>query len=755
MKQLLQSAATGETVVAEVPAPHAASGMVLVRTAASLVSAGTERSAVDFSKKSLLAKARSRPDLVKKVLDKARTDGALTAWGAAMARLDQPMVLGYSSCGTVIEVGANVEGFRVGDRVACAGAGYASHAEIVRVPTHLIAPLPDGVELEHAAFATVGAIGLHGLRLAETQLGEWVAVIGLGLIGLLTVQMARAAGCRVVGIDLDPSRVALARALGADAALLAGGDDVREAVRALTGGAGVDVALIPAATASNDPITLAADLCRDRGRVVVIGAVGMDLPRPPFYDKELSFRISRSYGPGRYDPLYEEAGVDYPIGYVRWTENRNLRAFVELLRAGSVRVEPLVTHRIPIAQGEQAYRLITSSEPSLGVLLTYPASPGSAGGPAAEPARRVEQVGADGRGGVRLDQPGVGLLGAGAFATATLLPAIQATGAFRFVGVATATGPSSHHVAQKYGFTFATTEEREVLADARVDLVAVLTRHHLHARQIVAALDAGKHVFCEKPPALDEDQLAAVVHAHARARTRLLAVGYNRRFAPMAVRMREFLGDVADPLMVHCRVNAGVIPANHWIHDPAVGGGRIVGEACHFVDLLSFLTGALPVRVRATGLPDDGPYREDNVVLMVEMENGSVGTIGYAAAGDRGLGKERVEVFGGGAAAVLDDYRTLELHRGGKAKREKSRLRQDKGHRGEWDAIARSLRGESAMPISVESLVATSLATFAAVRALRSGEAEAIDARGWLHATLDESDQVEPSAPRPTADARG
>ena len=751
MKQLLQSAGTGETVVADVPAPHAAPGMVLVRTAASLVSAGTERTAVDFSKKSLLAKARSRPDLVKKVLDKARTDGLLTAWGAAMARLDQPMALGYSSCGTVIEVGANVEGFRVGDRVACAGAGYASHAEIVRVPANLVAPLPDGVELEHAAFATVGAIGLHGFRLAETQLGEWIAVIGLGLIGLLMVQMARAAGCRVVGIDLDPSRVALARSLGADAALLAGGDDVREAVRALTGGAGVDVALIPAATASNDPIMLAADLCRDRGRVVVVGAVGMDLPRPPFYEKELSFRISRSYGPGRYDPLYEEAGVDYPIGYVRWTENRNLRAFLELLRAGSVRVEPLVTHRIAISHGEQAYRVITGSEPSLGVLLTYPVAD------AAEPARRVEQVGVDGRGAERLDQPGIGLLGAGAFATGTLLPAIQATGGFRFVGVATATGPSSHHAAQKYGFTFATTEEREVLADARVNLVAVLTRHDQHARQIVAALDAGKHVFCEKPPALDEDELAAIVHADARARARILAVGYNRRFAPMVVRMRAFLGDVAEPLMVHCRVNAGVIPANHWVHDPAIGGGRIVGEGCHFVDLLSFLTGALPVRVRASGLPDDGPYREDNVVLMVEMENGSVGTIGYAAAGDRGLGKERVEAFGGGAAAVLDDYRTLELHRGGKAKRMKNRLRQDKGHRGEWEAIGRALRAGSGPPVPLESLVATSLTTFAAVRALRSGEAEAIDARGWLRATLAEPDRasVEPNAPRSAVEARG
>ena len=727
MKQLLQSAATGETEVAEVPAPRASAGTVLVRTAASLVSAGTERTSVEFSRKSLVAKARSRPDLVKKVVDKARTDGILSALSAARARLDKPLALGYSSSGIVIGVGHGVEGFRTGDQVACGGAGYASHAEIVRVPTHLAARVPDGVKLEHAAFATVGAIGLHGLRLAEPQLGEWVAVVGLGVIGQLTVQMARAAGCRVVGIDLDGDRVARARTLGAEAALIVGSDDVRETVRALTGGAGVDAALVPAATTSNDPVTLAADLCRDRGRVVVVGAVGMDLPRPPFYEKELSFRISRSYGPGRYDPIYEEGGIDYPIGYVRWTENRNLRAFLDLLGDGRVRVEPLVTHRIPIEEGDRAYRVITEREPSLGVLLTYP---GEAEHLNREPARRVDQ-GVPGTGG-----PGIGLLGAGAFATGTLLPAIQSVGGFRFVGVATASGASSHHVARKYGFAFATTEERVLLADESVELVAVLTRHDLHARQVTAALEAGKHVFCEKPPALDEDELANVVHAYTRASGRLLTVGYNRRFSPMAMRMRAFLAEAAEPLLLHCRVNAGAIQPSHWVQDPEVGGGRIVGEVCHFVDLLTYLTGALPVRVRASGTPDGDRYREDNVVLMLDFEDGSVGTIGYAAGGDPALGKERVEAFGGSAVAVLDDYRSLELHRGGRLRRERSRLLQDKGHRGEWEAIGRALRTGSEMPIPLESLVATSLTTFAALRALRGGEGESVNASRWLAHTL-------------------
>ena len=729
MKQLLQSPATGSATVEDVPAPLLSAGMVLVRTAASVVSAGTERTSVEFGKKSLLAKARSRPDFVKKVLDKAFTDGALTAWDAARTRLEQPQALGYSSAGVVIALGDGAEGFRVGDRVACAGGGYASHAEIVRVPTNLVAPVPDGVALEHAAFATVGAIGLHGLRLAEPELGETVAVVGLGLIGLLAVQMAKAAGCKVVGIDVDPGRVELARVLGADAALLGG--DVADAVRAFTGSRGVDAAVVAAAASSSDSVVLAAELCRDRGRVVVIGAVGMDLPRPLLYEKELSLRVSRSYGPGRYDPLYEEAGVDYPVGYVRWTENRNLSAFLDMVDTGKVKVEPLITHRVPIAEGERAYQVITGGEPSLGVILTYPDGPLEP--PADFPTNRVDR-GAPEQEGSTAPGPGVGLLGAGSFATGTLLPALKEAGGFRFVGVATATGASSHHVAGKYGFRFATTDQDQVLSDPEVELVAVLTRHDLHARQIVAALDAGKHVFCEKPPALTQDELGDVVRAYARASGRLIAVGYNRRFSPMAEHMREFLAAAGEPPLLNCRVNAGRIPADDWVHDPAVGGGRIIGEGCHFVDLLSFLADSLPVRVRATGLPDGGRYREDNVVITLDFENGSVGTITYTAAGDRAMGKERVEAFGGGVSAELDDFRTLALHSGGKSRRDRSRLRQDKGHVGEWRALGRALREGGELPISLESLVATSLATFAAVRSLRTGEAEAIDVRGWLQA---------------------
>lgn len=725
MKQILQSP-SGDTFVADLPAPLAKPGTIVVRNVASVVSAGTERTAVEFSRKSLLGKARSRPDLVQKVVEKARTDGVLSAWDATKNRLDQAIALGYSTAGTVIAVGAGVEGFHVGETVSCAGAGYASHAEIVCVPKNLVARVPDGVSLEHAAFATIGAIGLHGLRLAETELGETVAVIGLGLIGLLVVQMAKANGLKVVGIDLDPARVALAKELGADVALAGSAAEVAAAARGISRGLGVDAALITAGSQSSGPIELAAEICRDRGRIVVVGAVGMSLPRAPFFQKELSFVVSRSYGPGRYDPTYEEGGVDYPAAYVRWTENRNLQAVLDQVASGAVKVAPLITHRFDIAEGEGAYALITdATRPSLGVVITYPQPTGDF---ERAPARRVDIAG-----GVRLatSAPGVGLLGAGLFASSTLVPAMAKAGGLEFVGVCTATGTSAFQMATKFKFRYATTDEAALLGDSEVDLVAVLTRHDLHARQIVASFQAGKHVFCEKPPALNSDQLADVVRAHSAARDRLLAIGYNRRFAPMAVSLRERFARISEPAMASMRVNAGYIPPDHWTQNPDVGGGRIIGEAGHFVDLLSFVLGSVPTRVMARGTPDSPRYREDNVTITIEFANGAVGTIVYVASGDRGLGKERLEVFGGGVSAVLDDWRELDVYAAGKRHTERSRLRQEKGHREEWEAIGRALR-DGVPPIDMESVVATSLATFAAVKSLRSGESVPVDARRFL-----------------------
>jgi len=726
MRQLLQSASDDTTHVTDVPAPGVMPGCVLVRNSASLVSAGTERTTVEFTRKSLLQKARSRPDLVKKVLDKARTDGVLTAFKATMSRLDQPMALGYSSAGVVLEVGEGVDDFRAGDRVACAGGGYASHAEVVCVPRNLVAHVPDGVDLHHAAFATVGAIGLHGVRLAEVQLGERVAVIGLGPIGLLTVQMLRASGAKVLGVDLDPARVELARQLGADVAMAICDGDAVEAALEFSGGVGVDAVLVTAGTSSNDPIEMAGQIARDRGRVVVVGAVGMDLPRPPFYEKELSFRVSRSYGPGRYDPAYEEGGVDYPLGYVRWTENRNLSAFLELVQAGSVQLEPVITHRIPIAEGADAYALLTSrTEQALGVLLTYEND-----GTARAQARRVtlpssSLTGMEG-------DPGVGVVGAGNFATATMLPSMKAAGGLRFTGVVSARGPSAGHAARKYGFRFAASDLDAILSDDATDLVAILTRHDLHAAQITAALRAGKHVFCEKPPCLDEGELVSILRELNGAPGRMLTVGYNRRFAPMVRKLREHFALVQEPLAVSIRVNGGFIPASHWVHDPAVGGGRIIGEVCHFVDLAGFLTGAQPQTVFARALPDGGRYREDNVAITLGMSDGSVATITYVASGDRGMGKERFEVFGGGRSAMLDDFRELSLFAEGRGGGQKARLSQDKGHRGEWEALRRVLKEGGEAPISVASLVATSLATFAAVRSLRDGGEVRVDVNTFL-----------------------
>lgn len=724
MKQLLQSAADGVATVQEVPEPQLRPGFVLVRNAASVVSAGTERTTVDFARRSLLGKARARPDLVKKVLEKASTDGPLTALNAALSRLDQPLALGYASAGTVLAVGPGVEGLAVGDRVACAGAGYASHAEVVCVPRNLVAHIPAGVSEEDGAFATLGAIALQGIRLAEVQLGERVAVVGLGLLGLLSVQLLRAAGTQVMGLDPVADRVALARTLGAEVALVSGVGDPEAAALAFTDGLGVDAVLVTAGTPSHEPVALAGRLSRDRGRVVVVGAVGMDLPRAPYFEKELSFRVSRSYGPGRYDPLYEEGGVDYPVGYVRWTENRNLSAFLGAVAAGAIRVAPLVSHRLTIEDGTRAYALLTGDEPVLGIVLTYPEGEGT--GPArvtVAPARVTGKAG----------DPGVGVLGAGSFATTTLLPAMRAAGGLRFTGVVSGRGPSARHAAEKFGFRFAASDEREVLADPDTDLVAVLTRHDLHARQIGAALEAGKHVFCEKPPCLSEEELKGILRSLGEAGPgRLVAVGYNRRFAPMTAALREHMASAREPLTVQIRVNAGAIPGDHWIHDPAVGGGRIVGEVCHFVDLASAITGAIPVDVYARGTPDGGRYREDNLVLTLGMSDGSVASITYAASGDKALGKERVEVFGGARAAVLDDYRALTLLAGGKATTSRARLAQDKGHRAEWEALVRVLKAGGEPPIPVASWVATSLATFAAVRSLHSGAVERVDAAAFL-----------------------
>ncbi len=716
MKQLLQNINSGETVVLDVPIPQVQAWMALVRTQASLVSAGTERMLVEFAGKSLLGKALSRPDLVRQVADKARREGALSALDATLNRLDQPMPLGYSSAGVVELVGDGLQGIKVGDRVACAGGGYAVHAEYAVVPGNLLALLPEQVDYESAAFTTLGSIALHGFRLAGAQLGESVGVIGLGLLGQLAAAIARAAGCHVFGVDLDASRVKLASTLGAMAVER---PQAEEAALAFTAGCGLDHILICADSPSNDPVELAGEIARDRGHVVAIGAVGLSLPRKIYYQKELSFINSRSYGPGRYDPAYEEAGQDYPLGYVRWTEGRNLQAFVDLLARGLVDVKPLITQRFPIENASQAYDLITgkSGQAFLGVLLTYPAASSKKVKlqTAFEPVKK-DSLPVAGVNAVRL-----GVLGAGNFANAVMLPALKKIPFIQLVSITSASGLHAEVASKKFGFKCTAAHENEILKDPEVNTIAILTRHHLHAAQVIRALQAGKHVFCEKPLAISPEQLEQIkTQSRSSENSPMLMVGFNRRFAPLARRLAEFIGQRQEPLVVTYRVNAGSIPLAHWTQDPDQGGGRIVGEACHFVDFLTYLVGAVPITVAAQSLPDDSRYREDNVVMTFSFADGSLGTLIYVANGDKALPKERVEVFTGGKAAVLDDFRTLELVAQGKRWVVHSRLRQDKGHRAEWEAFTQAAMVGGPAPIPYEQLFGVTEATFAALESLRS-----------------------------------
>jgi predicted dehydrogenase/threonine dehydrogenase-like Zn-dependent dehydrogenase len=718
MKQLIQSVSTGELAVLDVPAPEVRSSGILVRTRASLVSAGTERTITSFAQASLMQKARSRPDLVRQTVAKAKRDGVLDTIDAVRNRLDQAMTLGYSAAGEVIAVGSEVSEFRVGDRVACAGGGHAVHAQVLSVPRTLAVRIPDSVTFEEAAFSTLGAIALHGIRLAAPQLGDVVGVIGLGLLGQLTIQMLRAAGCRVAGIDLQADRVALARTFGIDWA----GTDAEEftsRLAALSGGHGADVVLITADAPSDQPVELAGAVARSRGVIVAVGNVGTKLPRKVYFEKELDFRISRSYGPGRYDPEYEEKGRDYPYAYVRWTENRNLAAFAELVAAKQVNVAPLISHRFDIDAGEKAYDLILgrTGEPFLGVVLGYEAEPNLA--------RRISvtERAPLAVSGASLDRVRVGVLGAGLFANATLLPALAKTEGVELAAISSSGGVTARTSAKKFGFAYCASSADEILGDPSINTVAILTRHDLHARQVQAALRAGKQVFVEKPLCLTYEELDEIdATLRALPSAPMLMVGYNRRFAPLVVPLHDALREVREPLLLTARVNAGFIPPEHWTHDPAQGGGRLRGEGCHFIDLLMHLAGDRVRRVTTRPLPDNGRYRQDNFQVTLEFENGSLGTLTYAANGSRSFGKEAFEAFGGGLAARLDDYRSLHIDRNGKTTKLSSHLRLDKGHRGEWAAIVNHLTRSGATPIAIDELFHSTRVTLAAYDSLRSGE---------------------------------
>jgi predicted dehydrogenase/threonine dehydrogenase-like Zn-dependent dehydrogenase len=718
MKQLLQNIKTGKSIVEDVPVPTPRAGQALVKVETSLVSAGTERMVVEFGEKSLVGKARSRPDLVKQMIDKARREGLANTVQAAFNRLDQPMALGYSSAGTIVALGENMQGFILGQRVACAGGGYAVHAEYNVVPRNLLTPLPENVDFESAAFTTLGAIALHGFRLAEPQIGESVAIIGMGLLGLLAAQIATAAGCNVLGIDIDPARLSLASSLGLRAVPRV---EAVDSCSAFTSNRGFDVILICADTSSNDPVELAGAIARDRARVVATGAVGLTFPRKVYYEKEISFINSRSYGPGRYDLNYEEQGNDYPPGYVRWTEGRNFEAVLDLMAKGQLQVKPLVTHRFDISEAAQAYEVITGKkkEKFLGVLLTYPevemreetkiVFPSIVHGPHLH--RTQVQVSSV----VHL-----GVLGAGLFANSVLLPAIKKAGDIELVGIASSGGLHAQHAGKKFGFGYAASEDDAIIHDPNINTVAILTRHNTHADLVVKALKAGKHVFVEKPLAITPEQLKEIEQQLLITNNSLLLTGFNRRFAPLAQSLSSFFSRRTQPMHINYRVNAGAIPLNHWTQDPEIGGGRIIGEGCHFVDFITFLVGTAPDSVIAHALPDGGKYREDNVSMTFTFPDGSLGTVDYLANGDKSFPKERVEVFCGGQIAVLDDFVSLQTVKDGKRKEVKGA--QNKGWVEEWKAFAKSIREGGEPPVPYEQLIGVTNSTFAAVESLRKQE---------------------------------
>lgn len=712
LKQVLQNNRDGRLKVSDVPAPKASAGQVLVRNRNSLISAGTERTTVEVAQKSLVGKAASRPDLVSKVVAKAKTDGIQDTLRMVKSRLDSPVALGYSCAGEVVEFGDSVEGFRVGDRVACAGQNYASHAEFVTVPQNLAVAIPEEVSYPEAAYVTLGAIALQGVRQTAPQLGETVAVIGLGILGQLTVQLLKANGCVVIASDPTTDRLKMATALGADDA--ARPDRLAKRVQKATSGHGVDAVIITASSKSDEPVRQAAEISRKKGRIIVVGAVGMTLPREPFYLGELELRLSMSYGPGRYDPAYEEGGQDYPFAYVRWTEKRNMEAFLALVAAGRVDVETLTSHRFQIDEAEKAYQLITEGqEPAMGVLLSYATD---AKPPVTKTiVRQRESLGA---------AVTLGLIGAGNHMADSLVPHLKKLSDVEIHAVCSRTGKNANRTASSLSASYATTDYQEILDDPEIRAVLIGTRHDLHAPIVTAALRKGKHVFVEKPLCLTDQELDEIAQAYEASAQNggSLFVGYNRGYSPHFEAARDFLGEGTGPLTMVFRVNAGALPAGHWLLDPKVGGGRIIGEGCHFIDFLQRLSGGLVESVHGVGVTSGTVSgRGNEATISCTFTDGSVGTVVYTGAGDTGLPKERCEIFGGQTSVVIEDFRQTICYRDGKKSVVKTRLR-DKGFAQEITAFVRSITDPAASGQGFEELYAVSRASFRAVDSLKSGE---------------------------------
>ncbi len=710
MKQVIQSTRSGKLELREVPQPKVRDGHLLVATRASVISAGTERMVVAFARKSLAGKARARPDLVRKVLDKARRDGLAATWAAVMARLDEPLPLGYSAAGTVAAVGAGLEGaFRVGQRVAVAGAGIANHAELNVVPGNLAAPVPDDVPFEEVCYSTLGAIAMHAVRNLDAGLGDVVGVIGVGLLGQLAVQMLALSGARPLALDYNPRRLELARRLGAQGVFDLSGEGLDATVSALTGGKGCDGVLIAAASDSSEPFEVAAQIARDRARVCMVGLTGTTFPYQGFMKKELNLVVSRSYGPGRYDDDFEGRGVKYPPGFVRWTETENLAEAARLMSPALERrldVAALTSHTFPLDKAEDAYAMITGGgEPHLGVVLAYD-------GEAAEPPRPSFPAAAG-----RPEGCVLGVIGAGNFARAVLLPELARLEGVRLHTLATQRGASAEHGQRTFGFEHAAADEAAVIDNPEINAVLIATRHDSHAELCARALAAGKAVLVEKPLGLGRPEINRVIEAR-NASEAFFQVGFNRRFAPASVKARDHLASRPGPRFVLLRVNAGPIPPDSWIHAAEVGGGRILGEVCHFVDLARFLAGAEIASVQAEAAAG---ARCEDLCVAIRFKDGSLATIAYTALGDDALAKERIEAYGGGAVAVIDDFRALTLVADGRSSNSGART-QDKGFKAALAAFAGAVAAGGPAPIDETELIETSIATIAIMESLQSGQ---------------------------------
>jgi len=718
MKQVVQDIRTGVTSIRDLPDPLVQPHSVLVANVASLVSAGTERYVVELARQSLISKARQRPDHVRRVLQKIKREGLMATATQVRARLDDPMPLGYSSAGIVLAVGDGVSAFTAGDRVAAAGP----HAGIASVGENLCARIPEGVTFEQAAYAAVGAIALEGVRLANTALGSRVLVIGLGLIGQIAACLLEAQGVAVLGTDLDQRRLDLAKSLGIDTA--SGDAAVRARCLAMSGGHGVDAVVIAASTSSNAPIELAADVCRQKGRIVLVGVTGMTIPRPPFFEKELEFTVSHSLGPGRGDAAYEEKGIDYPIGHARWTAKRNMETVLETIAGGALPVEKLTTHRFPIERAAAAYDLLTSNEPLIGVIIDYDAAPPTM-------LRRRLPLRSAAKVAAPAGASGVSVIGAGNFARLVVLPQLQAAGGVSLRGLCSGKGVSAEHFGRKAGFAFATTDPDEVFNDPDTSIVFVLTRHNLHADLVIRALAAGKHVFVEKPMCIKPDELRAIAGCveSLGGACPVLTVGFNRRFAPATDQIRRHFAGVS-PLSVSYRFASGDVPASSWVHDPDVGGGRLIGEACHAIDTCVAIVGAPPSRVFAesAGAAGGADPLDDRAFITLRHEDGSISSISYQAGGDKAGPVERLEIFGGGRTAIVEEWDRIELWSGNR--RTTARGGRNKGHEREIQAFLDACRGGGEWPIAWGDLYGTSWASLMAMRSLRESRAVNADETG-------------------------